>query len=302
MLHFKGLDTDFDEWEAQGATDWSYKNLKNILNHHDCEEFSNFCEKTTEINCACNDNTGFTSNSPKLHIMRLQRNESPLGDAFLRAGEEISTNNDFDVNFDLPQLTIKNGKRHSVYHEFLKRSFQHENLKILINAQVLKIEFNGKRASTVLVSRNQKVFRVHVKKEIILAAGAIHSPYILQLSGIGDGLELKAAGIGLIHNLPAVGQNLFDQMNFPLFVSINKTWSINKDKLLSIGEIYKYLMHGRGHFATTGIVGVGRKDDYGVILFAMGSADEKALKELGNYNTEACIPFYYVYGKTNNTI
>lgn len=301
MLHFKGLDTDFAEWEANGASEWSYKNLKNFLNHHDAQKSSNFCERRKERECKdCSEkcsyknekseNTGNTTNSPKLHITSIQRNESLLGEAFLRAGEEISSKHDLRVNYNLAQFTIKNGKRHSVYHEFLKPSFHHQNLKILINAKVLKIEFssdfNGKRATSVLVSSNHKVFRAQVNKEIILAAGAIHSPHILQLSGIGDETDLKKAGVDLIHNSPEVGRNLFDHMNFPLFVSINETWSITKDKLLSIGEVYKYLMHGKGHFATTGVVGIGRKEDHGVILFGMGSADEKALKDLGNYKTD----------------
>lgn len=108
--------------------------------------------------------------------------------------------------------------------------------------------------------------------------------------------ESKNVGINLLHHSPGVGENLFDHMNFP--VSINETASVNKNKILSTAEIYRYLMDGSGALSTTDVVGTVRLDDYGMILFGMGTADEKMMKHVANLETETFRAFFPLHANS----
>lgn len=274
LLHFNGLRSDFDEWVRLGADGWSYDNLKCFLDRHE-----------TAVNeCQSGDN-----DMPKLSITSIRRDDSKLADAFVRAENEMR-----NVTINLGRFTTKRGLRHSVFHEYLRRAYKHRNLSIMVHAKVSKIEFDANKdaVSVVVGTAQQKTSRVHARREIILSAGSIHSPHILKLSGIGDEGELASVGINLLHQSSGVGENLFDHMNFPLFVSINETASVTKTKILSAGEIYRYLIDGSGVLSTTAVVGTARSADYGMILFGMGSSDEQALKHVANYETEAFRAFF----------
>ncbi|CAO1416166.1 unnamed protein product [Diamesa tonsa] len=288
LLHYNGIKSDFDQWTRLGADDWNYDNLKYFLNRHDVD--------CNEGNCGVFVN-GNETDFPQLSILKVNRKKSGLAEAFMNAFDELKAIK--DVDYKLARFTIKNGKRHSVYHEYLRRSFKRKNLKIIIHAKVLKIEFNSKKkATSVLISTASEVSKVLVRKEIILSAGTIHSPQILQLSGIGNEQELKKLGINVVHHLPEVGQNLFDHLNFPLFVSINTSASVTKEKILSVKEIYRYLMKGDGILSTTAVIGLGLFQDHGIILFGMGSADEKTLKNVANYKTHSFRSFFPLYANS----
>lgn len=280
LLHYAGNPQDFDGWSNSS---WNYENLKHFLHRH---------------------GSVHDSDLPKLPIMSLKQSDSPLADAFMKSQRELRKAFDANVTFKLAQFTTRNGIRHSVFHEYLRRVYKQKNLQILIHSTVERIEFNkNKEAISVIIttqSSPSQVARVNVRKEVILAAGAFHSPLILMRSGIGDndGTILKR-GVNLIHRSPAVGRNLFDHMNLPLFVSINTTASVTKDKILSAREIYRYLVDGSGVLSTTAVIGSGRLNDYGVILFGMGSADEQALKDVANFETEAFRAFFPLYANSS---
>lgn len=276
LLHFDGLRSDFDEWVRLGADGWSYDNLKCFLDRHE-----------TAVN-ECQSGDDDDDDMPKLSITSIKRGDSKLVDAFVEAENEMR-----NVTINLARFTTKRGSRHSVFHEYLRRAYKHRNLSIMVHARVSKIEFNAyQEAVSVIVGTAQQSSRVHARREIILSAGSIHSPHILKLSGIGDEGELASVGINLLRQSSGVGENLFDHMNFPLFVSINETASVTKSKILSTGEIYRYLIDGSGVLSTTAVVGTARFADYGTILFGMGSSDERALKHVANYETEAFRAFF----------
>lgn len=254
LLHFSGLKQDFDRWKRLDAEGWDYENLKYFLNRHDLSAK------------ASTDNED--QDSPKLSITSVKKEDSKLSEAFLKAGNEMQMKINPNVTFNLAEFTLKRGIRHSVFHEYLRRAYKHKNLSIIIHAKVLKIEFLKKVAVSVIVETSSRSnTRIYATREIILSAGAFHSPQILKLSGIGNFDELKSKGINLplVHHLPKVGENLFDHMNLPLFVSINETASVTKNKILSAGEIVRYLIEGKGVFSTTGVVGVGRLNDQGLV-------------------------------------
>lgn len=228
-------------------------------------------------------------------------NESILGDAFLKAEKEILTQNKLNIKYRLAKYTIKDGQRWSVYHEFLRPIFKKKNFRLLTNTFVHKINFcKNKVATSVTISPDwdfDELSTVYARREIILAAGALQTPQILKLSGIGDARELQMHDVRVIHHSPNVGRNLYDHMNMPLFVSINETASVTLKKMISIPEIYKYLRHGEGILANTAVFGIGqvKNDDYGVILFGMGSADETALRAIANFKSETFRSYFPLY-------
>lgn len=293
MLHFDGLENDFKRWEQLGATDWGFNNLKNYLNIKDdeikeCDEQNEICRKKT-----------VKKNIPLTKFNDLMKTK--LANAFLESGEDLLLYENEPVNYELIKYTIQNGTRWNVYHEYLKPSFTRKNLHILVNTRVHRILFTGNRATSILITSEgytNKFYKMRARKEIILCLGAIQTPQLLKLSGIGPKSELTRHGINVLYDSPKMGTNLFDHLNFPIFVSIKEKESITKDKILSLKEWYEYLKNGKGVLSNPGVIGVGRvlNQDHGVILFGMGSADEKALKDIANFKKDAfrsIFPFYY---------
>lgn len=295
LLHFTGLRKDFDEWERLGADGWNFDDLQYFLNRHEMCEFE---PQRTGNECQSGDDM------PKLSITSIKEEDSKLSKAFSRAENEMQNAFNPNITFTLAKFTSKDGKRHSVFHEYLRRAYKHKNLSIMVHGKVEKIELNeNKEAISVIVNtKSRQLTRIKAKREIILAAGALHSPHILKLSGIGNESELKSVGLctNICHHLPGVGENLFDHMNFPLFVSINASGaSVTRNKILSVNEIYRYLIDGSGVLSTTAVTGTVRLDDYGMIFFGMGSTDEKMLKNVANYETETFRAFFPMYANSS---
>lgn len=131
----------------------------------------------------------------------------------------------------------------------------------------------------------KKTKTIRTTKEIIISAGAINSPQILKLSGIGPRHELINQEIEIIHDSPLVGRNLFDHINAPLFVSIKEPESATRNKIVSISEWYKYFRYGKGVLSNPAVAGFATSTikHHGVALFGMGSVDESALRAIANY-------------------
>lgn len=129
---------------------------------------------------------------------------------------------------------------------------------------------------------------IYARHEVILSAGAYHTPQILKLSGIGERAELEANRIRVVHNSPGVGTNLYDHMSMPVYVSINTSMSITKDKVLNVPELLRYLRHGDGLFSHFGVTGMVRVpgEPYAVGIFGTGSIDENALRDISNFRSD----------------
>ena len=121
-------------------------------------------------------------------------------------------NGEDQEGFGMYDVTIHNGERASVSKYYLKPAKSRKNLKVLTEKFVKKILFDGKKAIGVEVVSKNKSEKIFSNKEIILSAGAINSPQILMLSGIGPSNHLKENGIEVIHNLEGVGANLQDHL------------------------------------------------------------------------------------------
>jgi choline dehydrogenase len=292
LLHSTGGGIDeFDEWMKYGGKTWNYDSIKRFLNRHEMNE-----------NRDEGDDSHDDVDEAKLSFTTIQQEDSVLGEALISAEKELkNTLKNKNITFSLSKFTVKKGRRHSVYHEYLKRAFRQRNLSIMIHAKVERIEFNEKKEAVAVIIKTQSRtnIRIRVKREIILSAGAYHSPHILQLSGVGNQNDLKTSGINLVHHEPSVGMNLFDHMNFPLFVSINASVSITRSKVLSFNEILRYLLYGSGVFATFGVVGAGKFNESGMILFGTGSVDEKLFCHIANFNSKTFHSFFPLHANAS---
>ncbi|MBS8271589.1 choline dehydrogenase, partial [Halomonas litopenaei] len=147
------------------------------------------------------------------------------------------------------QLTSRNGRRCSAAVAYLNPVKSRENLQIITHAQVERVIIEGKRATGVTYTdRSGTVQTIKARKEIILSGGAINSPQILMLSGIGEAAHLAENGIDVVHDLPGVGKNMQDHLQARLVYKCNEpTLNDEVGSLFGQAKIgLKYLMFRAG--------------------------------------------------------
>lgn len=205
MVCIRGHKACYDHWAELGNTQWSYDN---VLPHFKAIE--NWCG--TE-----NDYHGSQGELP----INLSKGENPLFDRFIEAGKSLGLPQNDDFNGEDQygvgryHVNIHQGQRYGTSKAFLKPIQQAHNLTIMTNTEVEKIIFEGKRASAVkAIKKGKKPFIIKANREIILSAGALKSPQLLMVSGVGPADLLSQQGIPLVHELSGVGQNLQDHLSF----------------------------------------------------------------------------------------
>jgi choline dehydrogenase len=144
----------------------------------------------------------------------------------------------------LYQVTQKNGQRHSTTTAYLKPALSRPNLTVITQAHVTKIVIEKARAVSVQYVHQGKQQQAHADREIILSGGAVNSPQLLLLSGIGAADELKPLSIPVIFDLPGVGKNLQDHLQAGVVYSCKK--AITLETAQSIGNVFKYLTQKQG--------------------------------------------------------
>lgn len=191
----------------------------------------------------------------------------------------------------LVKYNTRNGLRHTTYHSYLRPAFDRRNLKILLDTRVHRIEVDDMaNANGVRVTEDNFKYAprtIYARREILLCGGAFHTPQLLKLSGIGPRAELQRNKIRIVHDSPFVGANLYDHLNLPLYVTMNASASVTRDKVLSVRELLNYAIHGRGILANFGVIGYlnAGNDAHGIGLFGVGSIDKRILKKIVNYRT-----------------
>jgi choline dehydrogenase len=143
---------------------------------------------------------------------------NPLYRAFIDAGveagypETTDYNAEYQEGFGPMHMTVRDGVRESTSRAYLKPARHRSNLEVLTRALVQRIELDGDRATGISVEVLAKSRTIRARKEVILAAGSIASPALLQRSGIGDHTHLHSVGVTPTHSLPGVGENLQDHL------------------------------------------------------------------------------------------
>ena len=214
LLYIRGDRHDYDNWKDLGNEGWSYKDVLPYFKKFECQENGS------------NEYHG-VDGELKVSNLRLKRK---IADLFIKASEEIGIPNNPDCNGETQegvgyfQQTSFKGFRRSSYRSFLNKKIRNrKNLTIITNTQVSKVLFKNKKAIGVqcIESNANKDRNIYANSEVIISAGSISSPQILQLSGIGDEEHLKRLGINVIHNNPAVGKNLQDHLQVRMVFKTN---------------------------------------------------------------------------------
>ena len=204
MVYVRGNPHDFEEWENLGAQGWSYR---------DCLPYFKRAESWVR-----GGNTYRGGDGPLGVCGGNDMRLNPLYRAFINAGvdagypETSDYNGEHQEGFGPMHMTVRNGVRESTARAYLKPIMHRSNLKVITKALVHRVEFDGARASGISVEIGGAIRRINVKREVILAAGAIASPMLLQRSGVGSDEGLATVGIEQTHRLDGVGENLQDHL------------------------------------------------------------------------------------------
>ncbi|WP_372858213.1 choline dehydrogenase [Pseudoalteromonas sp.] len=239
MVYVRGHAKDFDEWQQHGANGWDY------------QACLPYFKKAESFYLGENAHRG---GKGPLGVNNGNNMENPLYTAFIEAGAEAgySTTNDYNSaqqeGFGPMHMTVKNGVRSSASREYLDPIKHRSNLTIVTGALAQRVILDGKKATGVEYKLNGAVKTAQASKEVILSAGSIGSPHLLQLSGIGDKQTLEKAGVEVNHHLPGVGQNLQDHLEFYFQYKCKQPITLNgKLGLFSKGLIgAKWLLTRKG--------------------------------------------------------
>lgn len=202
MIYMRGNPKDYDDWASLGNEGWSYDEVLPYF-----KKAENFEEGSSLYH-----GVGGPLNVTKKHFI------SSVTEPFLKATEYqgFSLNSDFNGEkqdgFGTFHVTMKNGERCSAAKGFLSPHLDRLNLKVITGARALKILIDRKRAVGIRYLVNKNIEEMRASQEIILSCGAITSPHLLMLSGIGDPKHLKDHGLSVFHDLPGVGKNLQDHL------------------------------------------------------------------------------------------
>jgi choline dehydrogenase-like flavoprotein len=203
MIYLRGPREDYDGWAAEGNTGWGFDDLLPYF-------------KRAEHNERGADE--FHGTGGPLNVMDL-RSPNRFGPVFVEAARQAGypVNADFNgatqEGVGLYQVTHKNGERFSAAKAYLTPNLGRKNLTVMTSAYTTRILLEAKRAVGVEVRIGGELKQLKAKREVLLCAGALQSPQLLMLSGLGPGAQLQKHGITTVHDLPGIGANLHDHVD-----------------------------------------------------------------------------------------
>ena len=222
LLWIRGQSNDYDNWRQMGNSGWGWNDvlpyfLKSENNELGKSEFHN-------------DSGPIMVSNKKINLKMLDEFQNAAEECGIPKTNDFNTGDNTGIGFF--QFTTNHNKsllklRCSAAKGYLNPVKKRNNLKIITEAHVQKINFDGKKAESVSFFQGDKVVTVKARREIILSAGSIGSPHILQVSGVGDSNKLKKNGIQTIHELKGVGKNLQDHLMFRPVYKVKNLKSLN---------------------------------------------------------------------------
>lgn len=213
MVFIRGQAEDYDGWAALGNPGWGFADLLPLF-------------KQMEDNLAGAD--AWRGSGGPVTVTEMSRQAHALCDNYLAAGEAcgLARNPDFNgasqEGVGIYQITTRGGLRCSAATAFLYPAMKRANLRVLTKVLATRVLFEEKRASGVEILQGGQRRTLKAKHEVILAAGAVNSPQLLQLSGVGPGAMLQNAGIELVRDAPQVGRNLQDHIGIDHLFEANR--------------------------------------------------------------------------------
>lgn len=232
MIYVRGQPQDYDRWEQAGATGWGFKSIE-----HYFRKLENYEEGDAS-----------RGKSGPVHLLRV-RERYPISDAFLSAATEDGQPLNPDYNgasqegFGYYQATQKAGRRWNVVDGYLAPARNRPNLIVRTECHVLKVNVKEKRCVGVTYKQGNREVTVNARAEVIMAAGAVQTPQILELSGIGNPALLQSFGIPIVHSLRGVGENYIDHFATRMNWRVKGTLTLNEMARgwrlgLAVGEYY----------------------------------------------------------------
>jgi choline dehydrogenase len=241
MIYMRGHPQDYRDWASLAGPDWDWPQVREVF-------------KSFEDNQRLGD--GHHGQGGPLTVSDLVQ-PNPLSQAFVQAGVEcqISETDDFNSGSQdgvgLYQVTQRNGRRLSSAQAFLVPALGRPNLTVLTRAQVLHVIFTGRRATGIQL--RERTLALAEGGEVILSGGAINSPQLLMLSGIGPGAHLRDMGIPVRHDAPDVGANLADHLDITVQASVRDRSALGIAPGFlprALRAAWAYLQAGKGEFTS----------------------------------------------------
>jgi choline dehydrogenase-like flavoprotein len=230
MIYMRGQREDYDRWRQMGLDGWGWDDVKPIFRKH----LDHYLGEGEHHGAGGE----WRVEAPRVRWEIL--------DAFIEAAVEAGIPHVEDFNTGSNEgiayfhVNQKNGRRWSAARGFLKPALSRPNLKVETHAHATRLLFEGKRAVGVEFRQHGQLRRILASQEVVLSAGAVASPQLLQLSGIGDGQLLQQHGIEVVHHLPGVGENLQDHLQLRPIYRVQGVRTLNED--------YRSLVR-KGHMA-----------------------------------------------------
>ena len=222
LLWIRGQSNDYDNWRQQGNTGWGWSDVLPYFLKSENNELGN--------NEFHSDQGPIAVSNKKINLKMLEEFQNAAEEMGIPRTNDFNTGNNYGIGYF--QFTTTRQKllklRCSAAKGYLNPIKKRSNLKIIVNAHVQKINFEGKRAIGVSYFNGNELKSIKANKEVLLSAGSIGSPHLLQISGIGEHKNLQKCGIKLIHELKGVGKNLQDHLMFRPVYKVKNLKSLNR--------------------------------------------------------------------------
>ncbi len=234
QMYLRGVPSDYDDWAARGNKGWAF---------HDVLPVFVRMERCTRGDAGLHGDRG------PVYVADL-RDPNPTSLAFLRACEEAGVGRTADPNgrrqegASLSPVTQRRGRRWSAADAYLRPARRRPNLTVVTEARATRLLFEGARAVAVEYVRDGRTETARADREIVVAAGAVNSPHLLLLSGLGPPDQLSAHDVPLIRALPGVGANLQDHLAVAVIVAATHPLTLVGAE--SVGNLLRYLLLRKG--------------------------------------------------------
>jgi choline dehydrogenase len=251
LVYVRGNPFDFERWVAEGAAGWGYQDVLPYFKR--AERYAGGGDDYRGARGPLATRRGLLTN--------------PLHAAWLEAGRQAGYALTADMNgfqqegFGQMDMTVGNGRRCSAANAYLRPAMRRRNLTVRTHALATRVLFEGRRAVGVRYRRGGADHEVTARREVLLCAGSINSPLLLKLSGVGPARELAECGIALVCDLPGVGENLQDHLEFYFQLACREPITLYSQISLArralIGVRWLLTKQGLGvsnHFETGGFI------------------------------------------------
>ncbi|XP_052125720.1 glucose dehydrogenase [FAD, quinone]-like [Frankliniella occidentalis] len=246
MMYMRGNRWDYDRWEAEGLAGWGWRHVLPYFKKS--EDNAELGQKHVDDE--------YHSRGGYLTVQRFP-DQPPLAWDILAGAAELGFRTNVDLNgrnqtgFTVAQANVRDGRRLSLSRAFLHPARDRPNLRVITNAMVVRVSMDGDRARGVVFHRDGALHKLRVRREVVLAAGAIQTPHLLLLSGVGPRRHLEDVGVRVVADCPGVGGNLQNHISFSVDFAVESiTPGSNR---LDMPAFEQFLSNGTGAMASTGL-------------------------------------------------